>query len=236
MHEPAIAAADLDALAAFDTPTICNALERLRPGPARPWLHDAAVRLRLPAAEADRRLRAHGNDSLGGAAGSFRRGADGRCGTTTTATSTPGRARRSSSSRTSTILRAAARSGARSNRRSTSGSGARGLVTNGSVRDIDQWAPGFQFLAGSIGAVARLREAGRLRRRSPGVRTARARRRHSARRPPRRCRRARRRSCAPSRRLRARSRRARRVSWKSPALRLHSGKAGRGVRELDAIH
>ena len=31
------------------------------------------------------------------------------------------------------------------------GLGARGLVTNGSVRDIDQWAPGFQFLAGSIG-------------------------------------------------------------------------------------
>jgi len=28
--------------------------------------------------------------------------------------------------------------------------GARGLVTNGSVRDIDQWAPGFQFLSGQI--------------------------------------------------------------------------------------
>ncbi|MEP6996015.1 MAG: RraA family protein [Betaproteobacteria bacterium] len=31
------------------------------------------------------------------------------------------------------------------------GLGALGLVTNGSVRDIDQWAQGFQFLAGSIG-------------------------------------------------------------------------------------
>src|SRR5690349_12352000 len=31
------------------------------------------------------------------------------------------------------------------------GLGSVGLVTNGSVRDIDQWAPGFQFLAGSIG-------------------------------------------------------------------------------------
>jgi regulator of RNase E activity RraA len=31
------------------------------------------------------------------------------------------------------------------------GLGALGLVTNGSVRDIDQWAPGLQFLAGSIG-------------------------------------------------------------------------------------
>jgi len=31
------------------------------------------------------------------------------------------------------------------------GLGAVGLVTNGSVRDLPQWAPGFQFLAGSIG-------------------------------------------------------------------------------------
>jgi regulator of RNase E activity RraA len=31
------------------------------------------------------------------------------------------------------------------------GLGAVGLVTNGWVRDIDQWATGFQFLAGSIG-------------------------------------------------------------------------------------
>jgi regulator of RNase E activity RraA len=32
------------------------------------------------------------------------------------------------------------------------GLGARGLLTNGSVRDLDQWAPEFQFLAGSISA------------------------------------------------------------------------------------
>ncbi|MGH8712973.1 MAG: RraA family protein [Casimicrobiaceae bacterium] len=30
------------------------------------------------------------------------------------------------------------------------GLGALGVVTNGSVRDIDQWAPGFQFLAGRV--------------------------------------------------------------------------------------
>jgi len=30
------------------------------------------------------------------------------------------------------------------------GLGAVGLITNGSVRDLPQWAPGFQFLAGSI--------------------------------------------------------------------------------------
>ena len=32
------------------------------------------------------------------------------------------------------------------------GLGARGLLTNGSVRDLDQWAPGFQFLAARISA------------------------------------------------------------------------------------
>ena len=52
------------------------------------------------------------------------------------------------------------------------GLGALGLVTNGSVRDIDQWAPGFQFLAGSIGAVARLRARRRVRRRDRRARHA----------------------------------------------------------------
>jgi regulator of RNase E activity RraA len=32
------------------------------------------------------------------------------------------------------------------------GLGALGLITNGSVRDLDQWAPGFQFIAGHIAA------------------------------------------------------------------------------------
>jgi regulator of RNase E activity RraA len=32
------------------------------------------------------------------------------------------------------------------------GLGAVGLITNGSVRDLDQWAPGFQFLAGRVAA------------------------------------------------------------------------------------
>ena len=32
------------------------------------------------------------------------------------------------------------------------GLGARGLLTNGSVRDLDQWAPSFQFLAARISA------------------------------------------------------------------------------------
>ena len=32
------------------------------------------------------------------------------------------------------------------------GLGALGVITNGSVRDIDQWAPGFQFLAGRVAA------------------------------------------------------------------------------------
>ena len=32
------------------------------------------------------------------------------------------------------------------------GLGALGVITNGSVRDVDQWAPGFQFLAGRFAA------------------------------------------------------------------------------------
>src|SRR5207248_855153 len=32
------------------------------------------------------------------------------------------------------------------------GLGARALLTNGSARDLDQWAPGFQFLAGGAAA------------------------------------------------------------------------------------
>ena len=42
-----ITQADLDALAAFDTPTICNALEVSMPGAARPRLHDRAARVRI---------------------------------------------------------------------------------------------------------------------------------------------------------------------------------------------
>ena len=52
------------------------------------------------------------------------------------------------------------------------GLGVRGLVTNGSVRDLDQWAPGFQFLAATGRAVARVCEAGGVRHRGEGVRHA----------------------------------------------------------------
>jgi hypothetical protein len=77
------------------------------------------------------------------------------------------------------------------------GLGARGLVTNGSVRDIDQWAPGFQFLAGSIGPSHAYAKPVGFGDEVHRVRTARSTGRHSARRPPwcpSSCRRA---SCAP---------------------------------------
>ena len=91
-------------------------------GPAGPWLHDASVRLRFPAAEADRRLRTHGNDSLHAAAWPFRRRATGAA-----ERLLPLRRRRTASvdrrhsgSRRSSA--GAAPSGARCSRRSTSGS------------------------------------------------------------------------------------------------------------------
>ena len=45
------------------------------------------------------------------------------------------------------------------------GLGGVGLVTNGSVRDLDQWAPGFQFLA--AGSARRTRMRSRCRSASP---------------------------------------------------------------------
>jgi hypothetical protein len=77
MVDEEITAADLDALASFDTPTICNALEHLDKNLQGQGYTSSTVRLRLPAAEAHRRLRAHRNDSLGRAARSLRRRAIG---------------------------------------------------------------------------------------------------------------------------------------------------------------
>ncbi len=118
-------------------------------GAAGPRLHDAALRVRVPAAEADRRLRAHGDDSLRAPAGSFRRGpavAAGRL--------LPLHRRRPPAvdRRHPGPRRSPGRGAFWGEVQSAIhvGLGARGLVTNGSVRDLDQWAPGFQFLAGSI--------------------------------------------------------------------------------------
>ena len=59
-------------------------------------------------------------------------------------------------------------------------------LTDGSIRDIDQWAPGFLVLAGSAHAEPRARAPGRLRQGGTGCRDAGAFGRHRARRPARR--------------------------------------------------
>ena len=147
-----LTAADLAALAAFDTPTVCNALERLDPatqasgcyitgsfvcgfpamksvvGYARTATIRAAKPSGLPAAE-QRKLQ---NDY-------YRYVDAGRKPAIVVIEDLDGDA---------------AGSGAFWGEVQSAihvGLGTVGLITNGSVRDLDQWAPGFQFLAGRIG-------------------------------------------------------------------------------------
>jgi regulator of RNase E activity RraA len=150
MHDEAITASDLDALAAFDTPTICNALERLQPDlqahgyTTRPFLcgfpqlkpvvgyaRTAMIRSAHPLGLSAAAQRALQNDyyryiDTGGPRPSIVVIQD--------LDDPPGRG--AFWGEVQSAIHA--------------GLGARGLVTNGSVRDLDQWAPGFQFLAGSI--------------------------------------------------------------------------------------
>ncbi len=143
--------ADLSALAAFDTPTICNALEQVMPGvqgagfthrpllcgfpdmaPIVGFARTATIRAKLPPAGTRAEVRARRNDYYRYVGGGARPsivviedldGADAGYGAFWGEVQ-------------SAIHR---------------GLGAVGLVTNGSVRDLPQWAPGFQLLAGSIG-------------------------------------------------------------------------------------
>jgi len=146
-----LTAADLAALAAFDTPTVCNALERLDPTtqargyitgtfvcgfphmkPVVGYARTATLRAARPtgvSAADQRRMR---ND--------YYRHVD-------------------AGPRPSLVViedldGADAGSGAFWGEVQSAihvGLGCVGLITNGSVRDLDQWAPGFQFLAGRIG-------------------------------------------------------------------------------------
>jgi len=150
MHDPAIRAADLDALAAFDTPTICNALELLdkdlhahgyttrafvcgfpQQKPIVGYARTATIRSTEPlglSAAAQRALR---NDYYR----SIDAGPRPSIVVIQDLDDPPGCGAFWGEVQSAIHV----------------GLGARGLVTNGSVRDIDQWAPGFQFLAGSIG-------------------------------------------------------------------------------------
>jgi regulator of RNase E activity RraA len=141
---------DLDALAAFDTPTICNALERLdaklqgsgyttesfvcgfpAQKPVVGYARTACIRSSHPLGASAAEQRAAQND--------YYRYVD-------------------AGPRPSLVViqdldGALAGYGAFWGEVQSAihvGLGVRGLVTNGSVRDVDQWAPGFQFLAGRV--------------------------------------------------------------------------------------
>ena len=145
-----ITQADLDALTAFDTPTICNALERLDPSlqgsgyttepcvcgfpsqkPIVGYARTAAIRSAQPLAASPAEQRAAQNDYY----------------------------RHIDAGPKPSIVVIQDLDGANAGYGAFWGEvqsaihvglGARGLVTNGSVRDLDQWAPGFQFLAAKL--------------------------------------------------------------------------------------
>jgi len=150
MMTPAFSAADLDALTAFDTPTICNALERLAPAtqgrgfttlpflcgfpamkPIVGYARTALIRSAQPLAMSAAAQRAVQD--------AYYRHVD-------------------AGPRPSIVViqdldDENAGYGAFWGEVQSAihvGLGARGLITNGSVRDLDQWAPGFQFLAGRV--------------------------------------------------------------------------------------
>jgi regulator of RNase E activity RraA len=150
MTAPSFTSTDLDALTAFDTPTICNALERLSPAtqargyttqsllcgfpalkPIVGYARTAMIRSAQPLGSTAAEQRALQND--------YYRYVD-------------------AGPRPSIVViqdldEDAAGSGAFWGEVQSAihvGLGARGLVTNGSVRDLDQWAPGFQFLAARV--------------------------------------------------------------------------------------
>jgi len=146
-----LAASDLAALAAFDTPTVCNALERLDPGtqssgyitgsfvcgfpamkPVVGYARTATIRAAKPSGLSANAQRTLQNDY-------YRYVEAGPKPAMVVIEDLDG---------------AAAGSGAFWGEVQSAihvGLGLVGLVTNGSVRDLDQWAPGFQFLAGRIG-------------------------------------------------------------------------------------
>ena len=149
MHDESFTAADLEALTAFDTPTVCNALERLLPElrghgyttrpfvcgfpqqkPVIGYARTATIRAVRPLGLSATAQRSLQDD--------YYRYID-------------------AGPRPSIVvvqdLDDPAGYGAFWGEVQSAihvGLGARGVLTNGSVRDLDQWAPGFQFLAGSI--------------------------------------------------------------------------------------
>ena len=151
MTDTGLTLAELDALCAFDTPTICNALERLAPetqgrgyttqpmicgfpqakpviGYARTATLRSAQRGNLAAAD-QRALRDEYYRSVGD-------GPRPALVVIQDLDENPGTGAFWGEVQSAIHV----------------GLGVRGLITNGSVRDLDQWAPGFQFLAGRLSA------------------------------------------------------------------------------------
>ena len=151
MVDQAVSISDLDALTAFDTPTICNALERLAPKtqgrgyttqpfvcgfpqmkPVVGYARTAAIRSAQPHALSASALLALQDDYYR----SIDAGPRPSVVVIQDLDTTPGYGAFWGEVQSAIHV----------------GLGARGLITNGSVRDLDQWAPGFQFLAGQISA------------------------------------------------------------------------------------
>lgn len=151
MVDQAVSISDLDALTAFDTPTICNALERLAPKtqgrgyttqpfvcgfpqmkPVVGYARTAGIRSAQPHALSASALLALQDDYYR----SIDAGPRPSVVVIQDLDTTPGYGAFWGEVQSAIHV----------------GLGARGLITNGSVRDLDQWAPGFQFLAGQISA------------------------------------------------------------------------------------
>ncbi len=151
MPEALFSLADLDALTAFDTPTICNALELLSPGAQARGYTTKPFVCGFP------QMR----PTIG-----YARTATVRSAQTSELSPADQHALRDDYYRSidtgpkpSVVviqdLDAQPGTGAFWGEVQSAihvGLGARGLITNGAVRDLDQWAPGFQFLAGNISA------------------------------------------------------------------------------------
>ncbi len=151
MIDQAVSIAELDALTAFDTPTICNALERLAPKtqgrgyttlpfvcgfpqmkPVVGYARTAAIRSAQPHALSAGALLALQDDYYR----SIDAGPKPSLVVIQDLDATPGYGAFWGEVQSAIHV----------------GLGSRGLITNGSVRDLDQWAPGFQFLAGQVSA------------------------------------------------------------------------------------
>jgi regulator of RNase E activity RraA len=151
MSDAPLSQADLDALAAFDTPTICNALERLAPEsqargyttqpfvcgfpqlkPIVGYACTAVIRSAEPGPLSPAEKNALRDEYYRSVGAALRPSII----VIEDEDDNPGTGAFWGEVQSAIHV----------------GLGARGLITNGSVRDLDQWAPGFQFLAGRISA------------------------------------------------------------------------------------